>query len=171
MNITDYLTKKNIAWKPIEDFSSYIVTEEGEIFNVAGTRLSPYSSNGYKCIKIKDDDGRRKTLLVHRVVLIAFKKTPKHKMWANHIDGDKANNYLDNLEWSTPKQNHIHARDVLKRNYAKGEQITNSKLTELSVKAIRQLYAADWSQHKLAELFGVTQPAIHKVVSDKTWKP
>ena len=64
--------------------------------------------HGYRRIAIGD----RKSLpaqTMHRVVAITFIPNPENKYCVNHIDGNKLNNNLDNLEWTTSKENTQHA--------------------------------------------------------------
>jgi hypothetical protein len=76
---------------------------KGEI--ISQTQRGPYLST-----ILRDKEGQPKTHQVHRLVAMAFLK-PAHKgqIQVNHIDGNKLNNYIDNLEWCTPSENVQHA--------------------------------------------------------------
>lgn len=63
---------------------------------------------GYLIVDLKKD-GRRKASTVHRLVAVAFISNPENKPCINHIDGNKQNNSIQNLEWCTYHENLIHA--------------------------------------------------------------
>lgn len=63
-----------------------------------------FTTTGYHQVGIM-----RKSHYVHRLVAIAFLDNPLNKETVNHIDGNKSNNNLNNLEWATRKENSIHA--------------------------------------------------------------
>ena len=72
------------------------------------------SENGCGYLKVGlNKDGNYKNSYVHRLVAAAFLTNEDNLPQVNHIDGDKYNNCVDNLEWCTEKNNSIHARDVL----------------------------------------------------------
>ncbi|MFY0760210.1 NUMOD4 motif-containing HNH endonuclease [Metabacillus dongyingensis] len=56
-------------------------------------------------------DGKEQTWLVHRLVAYAFLPKPEGKEYINHIDGNRLNNHVDNLEWCDHKENNNHAFD------------------------------------------------------------
>ena len=78
-------------------------------------------------------NGRGKTWLVHRLVAIAFIPKVKGKEYVNHIDGDRCNNNVENLEWCNHKENNNHAFDT-------GLMTSNNKIILLDKKTHEPLY-------------------------------
>ena len=70
---------------------------------------------GYKAITLYKS-GKRKTISVHKLVAEAFVPNTKSKPVINHVNGDRADNRAENLEWVTQSENVQHSFDVLK-NY------------------------------------------------------
>lgn len=66
---------------------------------------------GYKTTTLSKD-GKRKTYLVHRLVAETFIRNEKSKPEVNHMDADKTNNCVSNLEWVTAKENSMHATSL-----------------------------------------------------------
>lgn len=102
------------VWKQIildekeeEDFNSknYFVSNLGRFKNSFGTIMENYkvNDNGYIRININ-----AKTYFLHRLIAKTFLLNPFNKEQVNHIDGDKLNNNIDNLEWVTNQENQIH---------------------------------------------------------------
>lgn len=65
--------------------------------------------NGYRYVVLCDGTGRETRQMVHRLVAMAFLQNPNLLPCVNHIDGDKRNNSVGNLEWCTHSQNVRHA--------------------------------------------------------------
>jgi hypothetical protein len=72
-------------------------------------------TKGYPQIHYKNSAGKRTTVKLHKLIALAFIPNPENKPQINHIDGDKANFNVDNLEWCTQSENQIHAYRTLKR--------------------------------------------------------
>lgn len=70
---------------------------------IENTRLS---NSGYKMVRWHFGEG-----YVHRLVAEHFIPNPENKEYVNHIDGDKLNNHVSNLEWVTPIENSRHASE------------------------------------------------------------
>ncbi len=81
----------------------------GRCDNRKGKLLKPsIDKYGYKKV-VLTKNGKRKTYTVHRLVAMAFIPNPYSKKTVNHIDGNKLNNCVDNLEWATSKEQKEHA--------------------------------------------------------------
>ena len=97
---------KQETFKTIENFSNYEVSSYGRVKNVeTGKFLKPYDNgNGYLQVQLFNTDGR-KALLVHRIVAQAFLENPGNLATVDHINGDKTNNNVENLQWMTQADN------------------------------------------------------------------
>lgn len=83
-------------WRPIKDFEDYEVSNYGRVRH--GEYLKkPTPSNDYLHLGLTKD-GKTYTKLVHRLVAEAFIPNPDDKPQVNHIDEDKSNNHVSNLE-------------------------------------------------------------------------
>ncbi len=106
---------------------------------------------------------------LHRLVAKAFIPNPENKPCINHIDCDKTNNHIDNLEWVTYSENSKHAfKNGLKNQY--GENNSNSKLDAKTVEMIRKLYHKNGvSQKQISEIFNMSHGWVSKIVNYKIW--
>lgn len=125
----------------------------------------------YRSVGLYDRTGKIRFHLVSRLVLTCFVGAPPAAdSHADHIDFDRANNRLSNLQWLKPADNH--ARSEPNRIYTRirGEQSVYAKLTEKNVREIRARFAAGSDKLDLAREFNVCQPTIHKIVLRKRWR-
>lgn len=102
----------------IKGFPDYYVTDTGDVYSRKGDgrfrKLSPQKSyKGYLRVHMYKMDGRTQHKYIHRLVAEAFIPNPNKKPYINHIDGNKENNAVPNLEWCTSGENEIHKRKVL----------------------------------------------------------
>lgn len=98
-------------YKDIDEFNNYQVTSWGRVFNKETGRFVALVENekGYFRVDLWSD-GSRKHCKVHRLVAEAFIPNPEKKPQVNHIDGNKQNNSITNLEWVTNAENAEKAR-------------------------------------------------------------
>ena len=141
------------------------------------------NNRGYYSVGIQ-----RTTHMVHRLVAQAFIPNPENKPCVNHIDGNKLNNHVDNLEWCTIAENNKHARDTGLHKQAKGHKITykskqtkqkalsnlkdKSKLTPEDVRYVRSVHKPrdkEFSATALAKQFGTSVAAMCKIVNKETY--
>ena len=96
--------------------------KNGRLDNRKGKQLrSSVDKDGYERV-VLTKDGIRKTYLVHRLVATAFIPNPENKTTINHIDGNKRNNNVSNLEWATEKENQNHKWKNGLANYNRDER-------------------------------------------------
>ena len=103
-------------WKIINNFSNYEISTEGRVRNLKTQYIlkGRPSKNGYLQVSIKSDiDSNVKNQYIHRLVAIHFIENPDNKKEVNHIDGNKLNNTLENLEWCTSSENQKHRQNIL----------------------------------------------------------
>lgn len=93
----------------IEGFENYEVSNLGKVRNIkSGRILKPrLHRDGYLMHGLYGYD-KRKFLFLHRIIATAFIDNPEGKPCVNHIDENKLNNDLSNLEWCTVRENNIH---------------------------------------------------------------
>ena len=137
----------------------------------SGKILKQYKQKtGYYYVKLYGC--RQKTVVVHRIVALSFILNPENKAEVNHIDGNKLNNKISNLEWSTRSENqkHAFATGLNKPSDKAGEKNAMSKLTKSQVHRIRTLAEIGYKRSAIADLFDVCCQSIDSIVTRKTWK-
>lgn len=108
----------NEAWSFIPNIScKYIVSTHGRVallckgqFRLASTSVT---ANGYSRVFLSVD-GHRKPYYVHRLVAMAFIPNPNDYPQVNHIDENRLNNHVENLEWCAAKHNLEHSNIIQK---------------------------------------------------------
>lgn len=112
-------------WKDIGGFPNYQVSSKGRIKNIkTGRILTPIpDKDGYLRVHLNNDHTVRR---VHRLVGAAFIPNPDNKPQINHINGDKTDNTIENLEWCTIRENNIHALNSGLRNISKPVKIVET---------------------------------------------
>lgn len=116
------------------------------------------TGNGYPTVKLSCD-GYSEDRKVHRLVAEAFIDNHDNKPQVNHLNGNKTDNRVTNLEWATSRENHQHAYDLgLNRNF---------KLSYAQkLQACNLYYNHRLKQNKIASMLGVSAPAISYIVKN-----
>ena len=96
--------------KLIEDFPDYTISKDGTVTNLkTNHELSSWvGANGYKYVDLRNGNKTKKRT-IHRLLAKVFIPNPENKPQVNHIDGNKLNNAVENLEWCTAQENGLHA--------------------------------------------------------------
>lgn len=110
------------------------------------------------------------TRLLHRLVALAWIPNPQNKRTVNHIDCNKLNNKIENLEWSTHQENITHAKGNGLRNPAKGIQFVNRvKLDEVSISVIRECFNNGYTHRAISDYFKISRSCITRIINRLSW--
>src|SRR3990167_2810395 len=159
----------------IADYEDYQISSNGEVFSTkyGYKKLMKQKTNidGYYVVQLWKN-GIGKEFRISRLVAQTFIPNPQRKRTVKHKDGNKKNNSVTNLEWSTNSENVIHA---YKNGFCKGprgESQGRSKLTTEDVATIRFLLSMypNLKYGELADIYGVNIPNISLVVNRRNWR-
>jgi len=164
------------VWKDIQGYPKYQVSNFGRVRSYMRNRewvlKSDLNSMGYYRTDLKKD-GLRKRYFNHRLVAQTFIHNAENKPCINHIDGNKLNNHVSNLEWCTFSENSKHAYKTGLVPYSllgsKGEKHPMCKLSESQVYEIRGMHN-NLKITAIAKLFGVHKSTIGLILKNKIWK-
>jgi hypothetical protein len=112
----------------------------------------------------------KKRFYIHRLVLTAFVGPNPPNCEANHLNGNKEDNQLGNLEWISRSANHKHAFRILGKHRPAGELHGMSKLKDAQVVEIRGLFDHGISNKEIALRFNVHYNTIQQITSRRRWK-
>lgn len=181
----DCIDNYNVTYKKIPgyDFDYYITTDGRVWTNQRKNGIERFM----KLVPHKDSylhvglyqNGKQKVKRVHRLVAEAFIPNPDNKPYINHIDGNRQNNDVSNLEWCTQAENVWHSIHVLGRwSYSekqrKSASVQGKKMRKLDMetaKKIRQEYASGTtSSIKLSRKYGLSKPCVLRILHNQSYK-
>lgn len=109
----------NEEWRPIKNYPNYVISSAGRVMNIRTKRLlKSYldNSGGYACVNLWCNNCS-KIYRIHTLVYTHFHNDFNLQGYViNHIDGDKLNNNILNLEKTTYQNNNLHATYIIKTN-------------------------------------------------------
>jgi hypothetical protein len=164
----------NEIWKDISGyddiFGYYEVSNFGNIRRKKSKRMRSINYSQIYPTVLLSVNGVHKTLRVHRLVALAFiPMTDESKTHVNHIDGNKQNNYVGNLEWVNQEENNLHSYRVLKRTAnMTGKIAINRKLNDSDIPVIENLHNSGMKTDDIGKIYGVCGSTIRKHL--RKWK-
>lgn len=155
--------------KELKEFPDYFISEDGKVYSKKRNTLKQLTpSRGYKgylgvMLYINEKRYYKK---IHRLVAETYIKNPNGLPQVNHIDEDKSNNHISNLEWVTCSQNIIHSKcrwiwEI--ENIITGQIIKSTNLSEftrnnnLDISSLYRTYTGKSKQHKNFKIKNKTQ--------------
>ena len=172
-----------VPTRAITDFPGYRIGIDGSFWScfVKGgnlRRIGPWKriigtrdTNGYFTANIRrESDGKIVKVRFHQLVMLAFGSARPDGCEVCHRDDNPANNSIDNPYWGTHSDNMRDRQRNGRGNFGvSGEDNKQSKLTDDSIRQIRDRYALGASPTLLGREYGVARCTIHGVISRKSW--
>lgn len=173
-------------WKDIKEYEGlYQVSNKGKIKRLAGkclTKAGKYrniSENILTCFSNKTrynylyvnlNNNGLKQFRLHRLVALHFIPNPDNLPEVNHIDGNKNNNTVENLEWCSNLENIRHSFKIGTHKIRTGEQAPNSKLTLEQVIEIKERLKNKEYGRRVAKDYNISEGMISLIKNKKYWK-
>ena len=139
----------------------YEVHSDGTVWSNVGKKkplIGKITKCGYRMI-VFNIDGKKQYPLVHRLVAQAFIPNPENKPQVNHKNGIKTDNRVENLEWTTTKENQKHCRDKLNPRYCKINKTVARKIRE--EKGLTQV--------QIGIKYGLKHTQVGYILQNKRW--
>ena len=170
---------KNEIWKDVKGFSGfYQVNNKGKVKSVERDVIGKNNSirhlpekiisdtdngKGYRVVTLYNGTGKRTFKKVHQLVAEAFIPNPNNLPEVNHIDGDKTNNCLENLEWCTTKENCEHRQRTGLGNTKNANEARKIKIRQYDINTGETIKIYNCAADAAKEL-GTKNDAISRVV-------
>ena len=169
-------------WKPLVNYeNSYEISNFGEIRGIdriSGKRkgvvkgkLLKQSLNHKNYLEVRlYKNSKSMTKVVHRLVALSFIPNPLNLPQVNHIDGNKSNNRVENLEWVSNSQNQLHAYKIGLQPSRAGEKNNNASITDVEVTNYKLLYNSGMSVIEISKNTDIPLSKIRAIIYGTSWK-
>lgn len=174
------MKKYKLKKVPIKDFADcYMVSDDGRVWSVRnGIWMKPHANwAGYLSVFLKKGKGHVRRVAIHRLVALAFLGEPPYPTWqVDHIDNDKTNNSLENLQWLSPIENTRKSFRQSQRHFV-GNSVTDrrghrspcAKLSSGQAQEIKERLARGEKGRALALEYGVSPQNICNIKKGRTY--
>lgn len=159
-------------WKPLLEYKGLEVSSIGRIRKAANKSRKeriltefPKDRDGYCRCSVQKLDGTWTSQPVHRLVAKAFIPNTENKQAVNHIDGNRTNNKVENLEWVTSKENVIHSFKFGVRKKCK-QVPKKTILTDFQISQIDKLREF-YTVNQIAKLFNMEYQSLKNIIHKK----
>ena len=160
-----------MEWQPIKRWGGrYEVSADGKVRQSNGCVLKQWiNTHGYMLVRLSQP---RTVERVHRLVAESFITNAEGKPYVNHINNNRSDNRVENLEWCTQRENLEHAEKQgrMQRNFWVGKRSPNAVFSDDVVRAIRRQYSAGGiSLERLGSKYGVSKRCIGRIVKGESY--
>lgn len=156
-------------WKSIPEYTDIEVSSLGRVkkYNTKDKewkivqKFAKDRDGYYKC-NVHKVEGSTTQQYVHRLIALAFIENPDNKPVVNHIDGNRNNNKVDNLEWVTYRENVLHSYQYGNRKRCK-DVPRNTLLTDYQIEQIdnlRQYYTVN----QISKLYNIQYQSLKNII-------
>lgn len=137
---------------------------------VNGRIIKPGVIKGFYNVSLRVD-GRKKSFLVHKLAAEMFiPKDNENQSVVIHLDWNKTNNHISNLQWVTKEESYKRMHKVLQEARKKtGKVVTSSKLTPEDVAALKGMLQKGVRQNVIAKLFAVSEMQVSRIARNENW--
>ena len=172
---------RNEVWKPIvfdakiSENELFQISNFGRILNCKGEKpflIKGSNNNGYTGFSVRQKENNRLTTrYVHKLLAQHFLEKKEGQIYVIHLNYDKKDNSLENLQWATKREKEIH--QFTNPDYInQPPRINSAKLTETKVMLLKRKLNDPNRRTRLkilAKQFGVSEMQLHRIKTGENW--